>query len=318
MTLLVNPSPRRNAAMAELAASNQLILFGGKNSSGFLSNSFNWDGSKWNALNITGPSARAEAAMAYDGTYTTLMGGTGNALTNLSDTWSYSVGTGWFQQPITDSLTTTSTFTIPSLQRASSMAYQSGIGGGEVVLFGGISSYQRHYVQDSWIYTQGNPGTWTLLSPPNSAPGRAYAAMASNATTAVLFGGKNFAGPLSDVWTWGGTSWSLVNTNQTPGSTSPSARYGAQMVFDSSTNLFVLFGGYTGDKWSNETWTFSLGTNTWTNVSPTTSPAGREFHSMAYHSASSRTILFGGVDYGNIYGDTWSFNSTTLLWTQLG
>jgi hypothetical protein len=310
--------------MAELPSSSELVLFGGKTTanlyngitaySGLLNDTWKWNGTAWSNLGsgisghtLTAPGRRYDAAMAYDGTYVTMVGGTdGNV--NLSDTWSYSTGTGWFKQALTDAVDPPSNYTIPTTQRASGAARQSG----EMALFGGISSFQRHYVMDTWAWTTGNPGSWMQLSPANSPPSRAYPAMASNSITVLLFGGKNFNGGLADTWTWNGTNWTAV-TGFTPGITCPSARYGAMMAYHVGTSLWTLFGGIDANGYNGETWTSNAGT--WVKYTGP-NPPGRAFGSMAYHAASGNIILFGGLGYDRDFGDTWSWNGTT--WTQLG
>lgn len=330
MTLLVSPPQRWNAVMAELPTSSELVLFGGKTTAnifngitayknGILNDTWSWNGTAWTNIStgisgntLTNPTPRYSSSMSFDGTYVTMVGGT-NGIRNLSETWSYNTGSGWFQQPLTNSISLNPPplYSIPSLLRDASMAYQSGVSGGEAVLFGGNSSSQRHYVMDTWVWVKGNPGTWTYLSPVNSPTGRTNAAIASSATTAVLFGGKNFDGWLSDTWTWNGTNWTQI-TGLVPGTTCPSARYGAMMAYDANHSKWVLFGGVTVNGYSNETWTFN-GT-TWTNVTPATSPSPRAYGAMAYLTANTTTVLFGGLDSLVDYNDTWVWNGTT--WTQ--
>ena len=74
----------------------------------------------------------------------------------------------------------------------------------------------------------------------------------------VLFGGMNGNGTLGDTWTYDGTNW----TRQSPAS-SPTARYGPGMTYDSTRRLVVLFGGYGGGELS-DTWTWDG--STWTCV----------------------------------------------------
>jgi hypothetical protein len=308
MTLLVNPTNRWGASMAELPTSNKLVLFGGKTTADYLSDSYSWDGNSWSLLNIAGPSRRCDAAMSYDGSKITLVGGT-DGEDQLSDAWSYN-GTVWAKQAITNAVSPPSNYTAPTMLKGASMAYQSSPN--EAVLFGGIASFQRHYVLDTWVWTSGAPGTWMQLAPANNPTGRVYAAMASNATTAILFGGKNFDGPLSDTLKWDGSNWAKTATNQTPGVSSPSARYGASMAYNASTSQFVLFGGITKEGFSNETWTFSTGTNTWTKG--TSGPLGRAYASMAYLTANTTVVLFGGLGSDRTFNDTWV--NTAGLWAQ--
>jgi hypothetical protein len=50
---------------------------------------------------------------------------------------------------------------------------------------------------------------------------------------------------------------------------------------------------------------------TWTQQSPATSPPARYSASMAYDSASSSVVLFGGFNTVNRLADTWTWDGTT-------
>ena len=94
--------------------------------------------------------------------------------------------------------------------------------------------------------------------------------------------------------------------------TSPSARSGTAMAYDSVHGQTVLFGGYNGG-YLNDTWVWD-GSN-WTQKSPANSPPVRSGHTMVYDSAHSQVVLFGGLggsfDYLN---DTWVWDGSN--WTQ--
>jgi hypothetical protein len=50
-------------------------------------------------------------------------------------------------------------------------------------------------------------------------------------------------------------------------------------------------------------------------VAPAISPPARQFHAMAYDTASGQLVLFGGLDAGdNLLGDTWTWDGAN--WTQ--
>jgi hypothetical protein len=74
-------------------------------------------------------------------------------------------------------------------------------------------------------------------SGPEARTAAAMAFDADNGTT-VLFGGYGIHGPLSDTWTWDGSSW----TQQHP-STSPPARGGSLMAYDANSRTVLLLGG---------------------------------------------------------------------------
>lgn len=356
MPLIVSPPPRWSAVMAELPTSSELVLFGGKTEANLYNGNIAYSGllndtwvfnssSQWASIStgyttsgstttLIGPPPRYDAAMSFDGTYVTMMGGA-SGTASLSDTWSYKTAGGWIQQPETEVIGTATynptygefsgpvgtppsynVFSVPTYLKGACMAYRSGTG---AVLFGGQASYQRNYVLDTWVWTEGT-ASWAIQSPAAWPVARTYAAMASNGGTTVMFGGKNFSGGLSDTNVYNGTTWSTITTGQTPGVSSPSARYGASMVYHAPTSQYILFGGVTTNGYAFDLWAFSTGTNLWTNISVGTpglgAPLGRAFAAMAYNSATTSTILFGGLNSTRGLGDTWSFSSG--LWTQLG
>jgi PKD repeat protein/fibronectin type 3 domain-containing protein len=105
--------------------------------------------------------------------------------------------------------------------------------------------------------------------------------------------------------------------------TGPLDRADHMMAYDAQSDRAVLFGGRggTGNPYLDDTWTYDLNTNTWTDMYPATSPYIRADAAMAYDSESDRTILFGG--YGGSYwlwgdyGDTWAYDFDTNSWTDM-
>lgn len=327
MTLLVNPAPRWSCILSELPTSSELILMGGKSTAniyngitsygGLLGDTWKWSSGSWTNISpgfsgnsLTNPLPRFDSCASYDGTTVSMVGGT-DGISNLTTTWQYSVGGGWTLLTTSDTISYPGVFSVPTQLRGACMAYQSS--DGYAILFGGQASYQRHYVLDTWQLSGSN--TWTLLSPTTYPNARMYAAMASNATKAMMFGGKNFDGPLSDTWVFNAGNWSQVS-RFTPGVNCPSARYGHSIIYDQANSLFVLFGGISTNSYMNDTWTFNITTNTWTNVSPATSPAPRAFFGMAYNSSASNSLLFGGLGYAQSYGDSWVYSASLNTWTQ--
>ena len=82
----------------------------------------------------------------------------------------------------------------------------------------------------------------------------------------------------------------------------------------------MLFGGDTapvgvGATVANDTWTFNLPTNTWTQVDPVTKPSKRSRHALGYL-GGDRVLLFGGWPNGDPLDDTWVYDSGDGTWTQ--
>jgi hypothetical protein len=124
----------------------------------------------------------------------------------------------------------------------------------------------------------------------------------------VLFGGQTLQGLLglfADTWEFNGAYWQAVATT-----TSPTARFGHAVAYDSSRGRLVLFGGQTAVGIGGDTWEYD-GTN-WSRILPAASPPARTRHALAYDSVRGRTVLFGGSDNSNVrLSDTWEYDGTT-------
>ena len=86
----------------------------------------------------------------------------------------------------------------------------------------------------------------------------------------------------------------------------PSPRALHSMVYNSSSNKVVLFGGFDNDGPFNDTWEWD-GIQ-WTQVA-NVGPSVRSYQSMVYDFSKKEIILFGGSDdyfvTGLVFGDTW-------------
>jgi len=132
----------------------------------------------------------------------------------------------------------------------------------------------------------------------------------------VMFGGLDSFnidpdGLLNDTWVWDGAKWTQESLQN-----GPPARFGHAVAYDSVRGQVVLFGGRGESQSSpllNDTWVWD-GSN-WTQKFPQTSPPPRYGHALAYDSAHSQTVLFGGSDGSSSpLGDTWMWDGTN--WTQ--
>ena len=108
------------------------------------------------------------------------------------------------------------------------------------------------------------------------------------------------------------TALMAQNWMQQSPATSPPARGGSAMVYDSLRHQTVLFGGQNASSVAlNDTWVYD-GT-TWKLLSPVTSPPARLWHTMAFDAATGNTVLFGGCTSNTCatyLGDTWLWNGT--------
>jgi N-acetylneuraminic acid mutarotase len=136
----------------------------------------------------------------------------------------------------------------------------------------------------------------------------------------IIFGGgtQDVTGfeLFNDMWTYDstGNTWSeIVPTNN------PSARSGHTMVYDSTSQKTILFGGWDENiGLMNDTWIYDSQINQWTEVFPITTPENRQSHAMYYDPIFQKVILFGGYkDSLPHYSDTWEYNYSNNSWTEL-
>jgi hypothetical protein len=95
---------------------------------------------------------------------------------------------------------------------------------------------------------------------------------------------------------------------------SPSARTYSAMAYDPVSKKVILFGGFDGSAYLNETWTFDGAT--WRQQKTFTAPSGRADPSMAFDRKTRKLVLFGGFDGAHYLGDTWLWDGATSKWTQ--
>ncbi|MGB9030442.1 MAG: kelch repeat-containing protein, partial [Acidobacteriaceae bacterium] len=289
---IASPPARSAAGMVYDAAHGQILLFGGFTFSGYLNDTWIWDGSIWTqAAPANSPSPRGWPAMAYDAAHhqVVLFGGysadsTAGVSGWLGDTWIWS-GANWTQQ---------NPATSPS-GRTSSAAVYDPIRH-NVVLFGGQDSGDN-FLNDTWLWDGSN---WSQAAPASRPPGRGDAAMAFDGSTgqAVLFGGRNnfpFV-YFTDTWTWDGTNWSQA----TP-ATHPPAGFTIPSAWDPDVGQVVLYGPDSLDG----TWAWD-GSN-WLELTPAITPGSRFSPSLTFDAETGTLVLFGGGGSdGGLFNDTWT------------
>jgi hypothetical protein len=270
-----------------------LILYGGSPGGTFHSDTWVFDGSRWILWTFIGPGQRSEHGMAFDTArgVAVMFGGAIDPTTPVDDTWEFD-GLRWTQRSVLG----------PARRRGHGMVYDSARG--HTVLFGGGNGSGN--LSDTWLFD----GVVWVRAPVSTSPRpRLRAAMAYDAGRArvVLFGGVDNTTYLSDTWEWDGAQWTFRFVWRPP-----AARFAAGMSYDSSRRRTVLFGGSGLDANGrfieySDTWEWDGAT--WTERQPVGPvPSARMAHVMAYHDASGRSIVFGGVrtGVGNL-NDTWQY-----------
>ena len=180
----------------------------------------------------------------------------------------------------------------PSARRGHGMAYDPT--SGKVVLFGGWDG--SSVLNDTWTYDPvGN--TWTEAAPAGTVPSARQACTMvydESAGKMLLFGGWDLSAGLNDTWEYDpvANTW----TELAPAGSTPSARWGYSMAYDSGTKQTVMFGGYDGTACLGDTWSYDRLTNTWAGGTDAGSPPARRSHAMAYDPDPGWVLTFAGWD----------------------
>jgi N-acetylneuraminic acid mutarotase len=165
-----------------------------------------------------------------------------------------------------------------------------------------------------------SPNSWTQLDPSGDVPiGRSGGAMVFDPTSdrIIMFGGA-YAGVASLNETWAYSPSTNRWTELSPTGSLPPPRSRLSMVWDSSTQRMIMFGGQddTGSL-LNDTWAYDPATNSWTDLRPANPPSARWGHAMVYDSLARRVIMVGGGDATGDLMDTWAYDPKANTWSEL-
>jgi len=195
------------------------------------------------------------------------------------------------------------------------------------------SEYELHTQRTSaTFYYDPKIGEWTGFEgphwdyngplPPNRfSPGFAFSPIDR---ALVMFGGGY---GYNDTWAMDVETLTWIQLNANGSTDAPPKRTQIQngMVYDSHSDVFILFGGKCNDDSSrcstgnlNDTWVYKLDSNTWTEMQPPRRPPARKNHHLAFDPVNNVAVLFGGInDQENSLGDTWVYDYLTDTWTKL-
>jgi hypothetical protein len=160
---------------------------------------------------------------------------------------------------------------------------------------------------------------WTNLTQGPAPPASAGDLLAYDAAANrfVEFGGWNGT-TLNETWTLDPTTGAWTQLHP---SFAPPARADAAFVYDSIDGRCYLFGGWT--QYSNgtyvrydDTWSFSLATDRWTELSPAISPSPRSDSAIAFDPTTNEILLVGGFSGTAYLGDEWTYAPAQGTWAQ--
>jgi len=183
-----------------------------------------------------------------------------------------------------------------------------------MVIFGGRAASDFN---DIWAFDLATH-TWTDLTPSAGSapaarrtPGSGYDAAAHRMVT---WSGQSSGGFFNDAWSFDLTTntWTLLSPTGGP----PNIRYGVAATWDPAAGELVTFAGFTNMGRFDDTWRLDPALQTWTDVSPTTSPLERCLHAACYDAIGGRMIMYGGQNAG-ARDDIWAFDFATDSWADL-
>ncbi len=255
--LVLTPTPPAddNVAMVYCNETNEIIFYGGDASPETWS--FACETQTWSqVMTSSSPGFRDSHAMAYDAqeNVVILFGGFDGDGMYTNDLWKFDCGS----REWTELFPTTR----PLGRYGHVMVYDESIN--RMVLTGG-NTFSEGFQDDTWIYSTSS-NNWTELTPIGNVDALKWSSMTYDSVNkkCILFGGDLGYNGVDRNWIYDGptNSWTRLYPVD-----SPAGRIIPGLVFDSNSNVTILFGGFADylDTY-DDTWIYSYETNIWTNM----------------------------------------------------
>lgn len=229
------PIPRVGHALAYDPRAQEILLFGGTDSSGAqaYADTWSWNGTSWSQRQpARQPPGRQYAALVDfpSRSRVVLMTGWSGPGTALDDTWEWD-GANWIES------------FLPPGARYSPRLWSAAtydVGRDRIVMFGGASA--TNYLDDTWDF---DGSTWTQIATAvhPSARHTPSIAYSHDLRLVIVFGGENSCTTLNDLWSFNGSSWTQLQQNGS--GVGPGIRGGAGMVWDSMRQGLLVVQGRT-------------------------------------------------------------------------
>ena len=314
------PGPRMGAAAVYDPRSNSMIVCGGTNDSGVLSDAWALSldgGTRWTPLVSEGGPAAAryghvavldqpERRLVVFGGY----GGDGGARNDAAELKLNPGAAAWRE------------VTVPAPLQGRGWAggaYEPA--GRRLFVFGGSGTSK---LGDTWALSLRGKPEWAQVQPESGLPsGRVTAStiLDPDRDRMLLFGGEESLANKNDLWSLSlGESprWTRLSPNGNPGT-----RSGHSAVYDPDRDQMLVFGGfrYTGEQHMNDVWSLSLADLAWHHVATQGTPPSPRFGQTAVFDPDlDRMIVFGGhIAYSDEYfDDLYALQrGSTDTWQQL-
>ena len=295
-----NPPPARFDHTLTLdTAANKLVLFGGRDGSKTLGDSWVFDlaSNTWREVKASpSPEARFGHSAAYDPKSRRVLIFAGQASGFFNDVWAFDAAKETWQKLETKG-------TAPAQRYGSSAVVDTKTN--QLIVTHGFASgrFDDTYALD--LATN----TWSAIAPKDAVPLKRClheAVYDAKADRMILFGGcsSGFGPcPQGDLWSLdvSGKDWNEVS----PKGVKPSPRSNPSLAGDDKGRM-ILFGGLTKDGPSAEVWSLDVTSGEWASVTPSgDAPTARSSHDAVWSPATGTVIVFGGKGSGGALNDMW-------------
>lgn len=269
-------------------------------------------------VNMTPPSspgARWLSAFAFDPPTDSfiLFGGYDNDYDFLNDTWSYNHGSNLWQNMLPESH--------PDFAPYPTCTYDPVDG---VILLYPATRLIGYTMgpAETWSY-DASSNAWENLNATNTPPLRLLCSAAYDVQSdkLILFGGTDVYTfiPVNETWAYDFTSntW----TEMTPANPPPAQMY-QTMVYDSESDVIVMYGGAYDDGMGNPVfienpWAYDYDTDMWVEMEPPVSPPERFAAANVYDPVSDLMLTFGGATPAGQRNDMWAYDYNADSWTEI-
>lgn len=306
------PPPRAQEAIAYDPVDDYVVIYSGFIGSRPYNDTWTFHAGSWTNITATAgaPGPRRSALMVWDDAdgYLVMFGGSAGPYFN--DTWSFLHG-HW---------TRINTPVAPPVRRSYGLAYDAA--DRQVVLFGGHQERANGrgdyvFLNDTWTF---RAGAWTPLDLGVHPSSRAEPNMAWDGSDGcvVLFGGyaNTSGGAFADTWLFCGDRWMNLTGSLATGST-PGPRDGAGLDFDVDAGSVIMYGGHSGGRQYNDTWTFAA--RNWTELLPLHPPGPVSGDRIAWDPTDGYVLLFGGDRFSVGWQNaTWAYFAPALRFEETG
>lgn len=279
----------------------KLIFFGGVCATGTPAGEevFEWDGSNWTKLTVSTWPRLSGQAVAYDPLRREVVayGGT-TALGSVVGSQTQLLRNQTFRQA----------FQVIRPTPRSQTTFETDPATATIYLYGGLDETGTFFNTDLWGYRNGQ--WFRLPGGPNTCDHPLAAFDTDRHRLVVTCGG-------TEVFEFDGTEWkTFANLTE-----KPDARRFSAMVYDPTLKKTVMYGGFFGTNYRNDTWTWDGTAWTEVDMDGDERPPNRGQMAMWYDPLQKKVILYAGIGRPSLdhritrYTDMWAFNGSG--WTKL-